>query len=230
MIAIAIDDEPPALRIIEKYCEQIDFVELKKTFTNPLEALKYMRKFPVDLLFIDIQMPDINGMELYRQLSPKPIAIFTTAFSEFAVEGFDVNATDYLLKPFSLERFMKAVEKAHKKFKHEYNVNAMRYISLRSNYSLAKIEINDIVLIESLDDYLTVYGSSGKKIVSRMTLKTILEQLPEGFVRVHRSYIVPMSKIDNVRNKVITIGIKKIPIGTRFEKFFFEKYNDRAAL
>lgn len=155
MIAIAVDDEPPALQIIAKYCEQIDFVDLKKTFTNPLEALKYIRKFPVDLLFIDIQMPDINGMDFFRRVNPKPIVVFTTAFSEFAVEGFDLNATDYLLKPFAFERFQKAAEKAYEKFKQQHITNAVRYISLRSNYSLVKININDIELIESLDDYIT---------------------------------------------------------------------------
>lgn len=224
MIAIAVDDEPPALQIIAKYCEQIDFVDLKKTFTNPLEALKYIRKFPVDLLFIDIQMPDINGMDFFRRVNPKPIVVFTTAFSEFAVEGFDLNATDYLLKPFAFERFQKAAEKAYEKFKQQHISNVVRYISLRSNYSLVKIDINDIELIESLDDYITIYTISGRKVVSRMTLKTILAQLPDGFVRVHRSYIVPLDKIVNVRKKVIDIGNKKVPVGIKYERDFFEKY------
>ncbi|MDD3490867.1 MAG: LytTR family DNA-binding domain-containing protein [Paludibacter sp.] len=224
MIAIAVDDEPPALQIIAKYCEQIDFVDLKKTFTNPLEALKYIRKFPVDLLFIDIQMPDINGMDFFRRVNPKPIVVFTTAFSEFAVEGFDLNATDYLLKPFAFERFQKAAEKAYEKFKQQHNTNVVRYISLRSNYSLVKININDIELIESLDDYVTIYTVSGRKVVSRMTLKTIMAQLPDGFARVHRSYIVPLDKIVNVRNKVIDIGNKKVPVGIKYERDFFEKY------
>lgn len=224
MIAIAVDDEPPALQIIAKYCEQIDFVDLKKTFTNPLEALKYIRKFPVDLLFIDIQMPDINGMDFFRRVNPKPIVVFTTAFSEFAVEGFDLNATDYLLKPFAFERFQKAAEKAYEKFKQQHITNVVRYISLRSNYSLVKININEIELIESLDDYVTIYTVSGRKVVSRMTLKTILAQLPDGFARVHRSYIVPLDKIVNVRNKVIDIGNKKVPVGIKYERDFFEKY------
>ena len=224
MIAIAIDDEPPALKIIERFASNVDFMDLKKTFTNPVEAIKYMKKFPVDLLLIDIQMPGFNGMEIYKNLQNKPMVIFTTAYSEYAVEGFNVNAVDYLLKPYTQDRFKQAVQKAYDSFKTSLPVESNRYISLRCNYSLTKVLIDDIQLIESFDDYLTIYLPE-KKMVVRMTLKTILEQLPENkFVRVHRSYIIPIDKIENVRNKVITVNAKKIPIGSKFEKDFFAKY------
>lgn len=224
MIAIAIDDEPPALSIIERFCAEIENVDLKKTFTNAAEAIKYLKRYPVDLMFIDIQMPGYNGVEIYKSLECKPMVVFTTAFSEYAVEGFNVNAVDYLLKPYTQERFTQAVQKAYDTFKTSLPADSNRYISLRCNYSLTKVLIDDIQLIESFDDYLTIYLPE-KKLVVRMTLKTILEQLPENkFARVHRSYIIPIDKIENVRNKIITVNAKKIPIGSKFEKDFFAKY------
>jgi len=224
MIAIAIDDEPPALSIIERFCAEIENVDLKKTFTNAAEAIKYLKRYPVDLMFIDIQMPGYNGVEIYKSLECKPMVVFTTAFSEYAVEGFNVNAVDYLLKPYTQERFKQAVQKAYDSFKTSLPLDFNRYISLRCNYSLTKVLIDDIQLIESFDDYLTIYLPE-KQLVVRMTLKTILEQLPENkFARVHRSYIIPIDKIENVRNKIITVNAKKIPIGSKFEKDFFAKY------
>lgn len=224
MIAIAIDDEPPALSIIERFCAGIEHVDLKKTFTNAAEAIKYLKRYPVDLMFIDIQMPGYNGVELYKGLDCKPMVVFTTAFSEYAVEGFNVNAIDYLLKPYTQDRFKQAVQKAYDTFKTSLPTDSNRYISLRCNYSLTKVLIDDIQLIESFDDYLTIYLLD-KQMIVRMTLKTILEQLPENkFIRVHRSYIVPMDKIENVRNKIISVNGKKIPIGNKFEKEFFTKY------
>lgn len=226
MIAIAIDDEPPALKIIEKFSAETDNLDLKKTFTNPAEAVRYMKKFPVDLLFIDIQMPGYNGVEFFKALENKPMVIFTTAFSEYAVEGFNVNAVDYLLKPYNLERFGIAVQKAYDLFKSSRIQDTNPTLTIRSNYSLNKIQLDEIELIESLDDYLTIYLLSGKKIVARMTLKNMLDQLPEKeFIRVHRSYILPWKLIKQVRNKVIFIGTKKIPIGGSYEKEFFSKYN-----
>lgn len=227
MIAIAIDDEPPALKTIEKYAASIDLMDLKKTFTNPADAIKYLKKFPVDLLLIDIQMPGFNGMEVYKGLPNKPLVIFTTAFSEYAVEGFNVNAVDYLLKPYTQERFSQAIKKAFDQFKTIRPLEQNKHISIRSNYSLTKILVDDILLIESFDDYLTVCLDSGKKYTVRMTMKKILEQLPTNtFIRVHRSYIVPLKKIEAVRNKVISLSDKKIPIGTKYEKEFFNVFRD----
>ena len=226
MIAIAIDDEPPALKIIEKFSDETENLDLKKTFTNPAEALRYLKKFPVDLLFIDIQMPGYNGIEFFKALENKPMVIFTTAFSEYAVEGFNVNAVDYLLKPYNSKRFKTAVQKAYELLKTTRIQETNRTLTIRSNYSLNKIQLDEIELIESLDDYLTIYLLPGKKIVARMTLKNMLDQLPEKeFIRVHRSYILPWKLVEQVRNKVIFIGNKKIPIGGSYEKDFFSKYN-----
>ncbi|MEI8085765.1 MAG: LytTR family DNA-binding domain-containing protein [Paludibacter sp.] len=225
MNAIAIDDEPPALKIIEKFCAFSNSLDLKTTFTKPQEAIKYLKKYPVDLIFIDVQMPSCNGIDFYKSLENKPLVIFTTAFPEYAVEGFNVNAVDYLLKPYTPDRFEQAIQKALGFLKTSHTTEQQRTLTIRSNYSLCKIIVDDIELVESLDDYLTIYLVTGKKITVRMTLKSMLGQLsPSEFVRVHRSYVLALSKIEQVRNKIISIGKKKIPIGNKYEKDFFDKF------
>lgn len=220
--AIALDDEPLALKVIESFCERVGYIQLEKTFTKTAEAHKYLRKQPVDLIFLDIQMPTQNGMEFYADIEQNVQVIFTTAFSEYAVEGFNVNATDYLLKPFSFDRFMKATEKV--KGIHEaknQSQSVEQYLFIRADYSLNKILISDISFIEGLDDYLKIHINNQKTIVARMTMKAILEKLPASeFVRVHRSFIVPISKIDKVRNKIIYIGEEEIPLSASFEVAF----------
>ncbi|WP_298222022.1 LytTR family DNA-binding domain-containing protein [Flavobacterium sp.] len=221
--AIAIDDEPLGLKIIAHYCDQIDFISLEKTFTKQSEALKHLKKFPVDLLFLDIQMPSRNGIDFYKMLEHNPMVIFTTAYSEYAVEGFNVNATDYLLKPFSFERFLQAAEKARSVYetKNQVQSTERQYLFIRADYSLHKILIADILFIEGLDDYLKIHIQNQKKIVTRMTMKSILEKLPASeFLRVHRSFIIPISKIEKVRNKIIYIGDEEIPVSGSYEAAF----------
>lgn len=225
--AIAIDDEPPALKVIESFCSQAENIELEKTFTSPNEALKYLRKFPVDLIFLDINMPSITGIDFYKSLERETMVIFTTAYSEYAVEGFNLNAVDYLLKPFTQERFQQAIKKANDFYSYSRQVpgtiNQSLYI--RADYSLIKINYEDIVLIESLDDYLKIYLSNDKIIVARMTMKSMVEKLPATeFIRVHRSFIVPLNRINQVRNKVISISGKEIPIGGNYEEAFFNVF------
>jgi DNA-binding LytR/AlgR family response regulator len=227
--AIALDDEPPALRIVENFCSRVDFIELDKTFTNPHEALKYLEKFPVDLLFLDIKMPSVSGIQFAKLVPKELMVIFTTAYSEFAVEGFNLNAVDYLLKPYSFDRFLQAVNKASDfyKFYHNQESAVQQYFFVRADYSLVKIMLDDILYIEGLDDYLKIYAGGIKPVIARMTMKTILEKLPlKRFVRVHRSFIVPITKIEKVRNKTIYIGDKTIPIGSSYESGFFETYGE----
>jgi DNA-binding LytR/AlgR family response regulator len=222
--AIAIDDEPPALKIIEKFCSDIDFIELEKTFTNPHEAMRYMKKYPVDLLFLDIQMPSVHGIDFYKSLSTPTMVIFTTAYSQYAIEGFNVNAIDYLLKPYTYSRFLQAVGKAQNSFQQNHlssTEQSPRYLLIRADYSLVKVMLNSILYIEGLDDYLKIHIYDGKPIVVRMTMKNMLEKLPtDKFVRVHRSFIVAIDKIESIRNKMINLGDKQIPIGNRFEDEF----------
>jgi DNA-binding LytR/AlgR family response regulator len=227
--AIALDDEPPALKVVENFCSQVDFIELVKTFTNPSEALKHLSKFPTDMLFLDIRMPSITGFEFRKQLPQDLMVIFATAYSEYAVEGFNVNAVDYLLKPFTFERFLQAVNKANDfyKYLHLSESVAQQYLFIRADYSLVKVMLADILCIEGLDDYLKIHLVGKKPIVARMTMKAIQDKIPaKEFIRIHRSFIVPVARIEKVRNKMVTIEGREIPIGSSYEKSFNETYNE----
>lgn len=216
--AIAIDDEPLGLKIISHYCDQIDFITLEKTFTQQSEALKHLKKYPVDLIFLDIQMPNKNGIDFYKMLDNDPVVIFTTAYSEYAVEGFNVNATDYLLKPFSQERFLTAVQKARNELQFRNDASVQTHLMVRADYKLRRIEYNDILLIEGLDDYIQIHLSNKSKIVTRLSMKNIIDKLPEKeFVRVHRSYIISIKKVKSIQSKTITIEEFVIPIGDTFK-------------
>lgn len=227
--AIAIDDEPPALKIIEAFCAAHDFLSFQKTFTRTDEALKYVRKYPVDLLFLDIQMPSLSGIDFYKSVAQNTLVIFTTAYSEYAVEGFNLNAVDYLLKPFTPERFAQAVHKAgdYAGYLKQNTGTEHDYLFIRADYSLLKLPFADILYIEGLDDYIRIHLQHQKPVVARMTMKALIEKLPaKDFVRVHRSYIVPLRGIRHVRNKVITIADTEITIGSSFEETFFEKLKE----
>lgn len=221
--AIALDDEPLALEILQSLCDTIEYIELEKTFTKSDEAFKYLKKYPVDLLFLDINMPSISGLDFYKKLPHKTMVIFTTAYSEFAVEGFTLSATDYLLKPISLSRFQQAAEKAYTQWKLQNQNIEQQYLFIRADYSLIKILFSDILYIEGLDDYIKIHILNQKTVVARMTLKAILQKLPETeFVRVHRSFIVPVSKVSKIRNKIIFIDQAEIPISVSYEEDFFK--------
>ncbi len=208
MKAIAIDDEPLALKVIELFCSQSGAVDLEKTFTNTAEALRYLKKFPADLLFLDIQMPGKNGIDFCRQLDSDIMVIFTTAYSEYAVEGFNVNAVDYLLKPFSFERFLTAIQKAAKEMKTRQATGEQSHMLIRADYKLHRIDFDDIIFIEGLDDYVRIHIKGKKPITTRLSMKIILDKIPQTeFLRVHRSYIVPLRKIKTIYNKTIQLMI-----------------------
>lgn len=225
--AIALDDESPALKIIEKFCGKTSLLRLDKTFIRPGEALQYIQQHPVDLLFLDINMPSLTGIEFYRSVGPDRMVIFTTAHSEYAVEGFTLNAVDYLLKPFTFDRFLQAVNKAAEYFEYRRQKDSAvsEYLFLRIDYSLIKIEIAAIRFIEGMDDYLKIHLQDQPPILIRMTMKAILAQLPaRQFMRVHRSYIIALRRITNIRNKIILLEEKEIPIGVSYEKEFFRQF------
>lgn len=225
--AIAIDDEPLALKVIENFCGGFDFISLQKTFTQTGEALRHLRKYPVDLLFLDIHMPSLSGIELYKSVAQHTMVIFTTAYSEYAVEGFNLNAVDYLLKPFTRERFGQAVQKArdHFRYRDQLRPDSEANLYVRADYSLHKIALADILYIEGLDDYIRIHIEGSKPVVARMTLKAIAGKLPEkDFIRVHRSYIVPFKRISLVRNKTISVGGVEIGIGNSYEEAFFRQF------
>lgn len=224
--AIALDDEPLALEVLQSFCNQTHMVDLQKTFTKSEDAFKHLRKYPVDLLFLDINMPSISGIDFYKKLPHKTMVIFTTAYSEYAVEGFTLSATDYILKPFTFSRFQQAVEKAFSQWKLQNQNPEQQYLFIRADYSLIKILFSDILFIEGLDDYLKIHIQNQKTVVARMTLKAILEKLPASeFVRVHRSFIVSISKIEKVRNKIVYIHQEEIPVSASYEAAFFALLN-----
>lgn len=226
--AIAIDDEPPALKVIENFCGRTPDIDLEKIFTMPAEALKHLRKFPADLVFLDIQMPSVNGIEFYKSIRQDTMVIFTTAYSEYAVEGFNLSAVDYLLKPFTFKRFEQAVAKAidYYNYKKQTTDETPKYLFIRADYSLLKIALTDIVYIEGLDDYLKIHLVNGSPVVARMTMKNMLEKLPaKDFVRVHRSYIIPFNRIESYRNKTIIIAGEEIPTGSSYEENFLKYFN-----
>lgn len=219
--AIALDDEPLALKVIEAFSKKTAGIELQRVFTDPAEALKYLRKYPVDLLFVDVQMPSMSGIDFYKSVEQSMMVIFTTAYSEYALEGFNLSAVDYLLKPIQFERFQQAVKKAeeYSHFLHSKENPEQQSLFLRIDYSLVKVAIHDILYIEGLDNYLKIHLRNNKPLVVRMSMKGIMEKLPEHrFMRVHRSYIVSLADITSIRNKIIYIGEVAIPVGTNYEQ------------
>lgn len=221
--AIAIDDEPLALKVIEQFCVKLGSITLIKTFTSATEAIRFLLVNEVDLLFLDINMPMITGVDFYQKLSHKPPLIFTTAHAQYAVDGFNLNAVDYLLKPFSYKRFEQAIEKV-KAISFEKDRQKMEeFISIRADYSLVKIPTKDILLVESLDNYIKVHLQNDKPILARMTLKNMISLLPANqFLQIHRSYVVPINNIKTIRNKVLYYLDFALPIGSSYEKVVME--------
>ncbi len=226
---IAIDDEPLALEIIKRYVQKIYFLELKGTFTDPDEASHFIKQEKPDLIFLDIQMPDISGIQLASQIQQySPAIIFTTAYSEYAVDGFNVDAVDYLLKPIEYERFLKAVYKA-KEFIEFVQSREIQNTSIfvKSDYQQIKVKLSDILLIEALDDFIKIYLPE-KTLITLMTLKAIQQKLPEKeFVRIHRSFIVPLSKLEVISKAKVKVGDKEVPIGASYSDSFFSLMNGK---
>lgn len=219
---VAIDDEPLALEVIRKYTSETTKVRLVATFTDAIQARIYLKVHPVDLIFLDIHMPDINGIQFFESLKVKPLIIFTTAFSEYAVKGFDLDAVDYLLKPISFERFVHAVERVERTFEKSRSAisHESDFIFVKSEYQSIRIPLQDIRYIEGLDDYVKIHlQSSHRPVLTLISLKSILEKLPgDRFMRVHRSFIVPVRLIQSIHNRKISLGNIEIPVGETYFK------------
>lgn len=219
---VAIDDEPLALHLIREYAKRFPVLTLVQTFDDAIEGAAFLRNAGVDLLFIDINMPDVSGIELVRCLEQKPAVIFTTAYKKFAIDGFELNALDYLLKPISFERFEKAVSKAveYIQFKEAQKRASEQMLFVRSEYQLVKINLHEIEYIESFEDYIKIYQTGLKPVMTLMTLKNILEKLPpDQFQRVHRSYVVALSKIHSIVNRKIRLSSAEIPVSDSYADF-----------
>jgi two-component system LytT family response regulator len=220
---IAIDDEPLALQLLSDYAFRTEGLNLLKTFTNPLDALKYLKNYAVDLLLLDIHMPDISGINFYKAVEQYSMVIFTTAYSEYAVEGFNLQAVDYLLKPIEYDRFLIAINKAidFKKYVHLDDKSNEKCIHVRSEYSLIKIAVKDIEYIESFDDFIKIHVSEKKTVITLMSLKAIQEMLPyELFMRIHRSYLIPLNQVRSVRHNRIMLQNIELPLGISYREEF----------
>jgi DNA-binding LytR/AlgR family response regulator len=220
---IVLDDEPLAVSLLKEFISRVSFLELVGSFTDAVEAKAFLEKEKTDLVFLDIQMPDINGIQFYQSLTDKPMVIFTTAFSQYAVEGFNLNAADYLLKPFEYHRFVQAVYKVKEYYDFTMNQEMqLTSIFVKADYQLVKINLKDILFIEGLDDYIRIHLSENKNILTLMSLKAIAEKLPlNEFVRIHRSYIVPLSRIEKIGSRKIEVAGKEIPVGNSYAEEFF---------
>jgi DNA-binding LytR/AlgR family response regulator len=226
---IAVDDEPLALQLVTGYIEKTPGLNLLGKFENPLEAAGFLAASEIDLVFIDIQMPDFTGIEFTRSMLKGPKVIFTTAYEKYALEGFKLDVADYLLKPFSYEEFLKAVHKAERLIKLERSLPEKveansEFLFLKSDYKLKRINFDDILYIEGLKEYVKVYTRDDPKpLLSLASLKLLETKLPpEKFMRVHRSFIVNLQRIDTIARSRIIFGKIYIPVGNQYKDKFQE--------
>ncbi len=232
MKCIIVDDEPLAREAIQMLIDQTDNLDSIGSFNSPDAATNFLANNEVDLIFLDIQMPGTNGIEFAKTIPNDTFVIFTTAFSEFATDSYEVDAIDYLIKPVKLERFQKGVDKAqsyYKLFNADYANNNIEnitddYFFIKADRKIVKIHFNDILFIEGLKDYVVMH-TENQKVITAMNIKTIHDQLPKNmFVRVSKSYIINAKKIDSVDNNTVYIGKNEIPIGNIYRDFFFNEF------
>lgn len=218
MIAVAIDDEQSGLDVIRLHASKVPFLNLEAEFVDVFKALEYLQKKKVDLIFLDIKMPDISGIEFYNSLNQKPLLIFTTAYTEFAVKSFEMDAVDYLLKPFSFIRFFKSCNKAYELFTTRNSINSSDFIFVKEGSEQFKIKFEEILLLEAAGNYVNFFLKD-RKILSRLTFMEAINILPSNkFVRVHRSFIVAVNKIDKIDKHQLTINKIRIPLGKVYKK------------
>ena len=232
---LIIDDEPLAHRVIERYSEKVPFIEIAGKCTNAIEAIEILHNQKIDVVFLDINMPRLSGMEFLKSLKSPPLVIITTAYAEYAVQGFDLNVVDYLMKPFSFERFLRAIHKTEGSLKNEEPAPVINkdadgpgedFIFIKSSRKTFKIHLKEILYIEALGDYVKIHLQD-KMIVSYQSLKNIENILPtRQFPRIHKSFIISLSRADLIEGNHVKIRDRMIPIGTNF-KADFEKLISR---
>lgn len=225
-----VEDEPLARNLITEYVKKVSYLNLIKACSSALEAMEVLRANPVDLLFLDVQMPELTGISFLKSLQKKPLVILTTAYSEYALEGYELDITDYLLKPITFERFLKAVDKANQRMSTPPATQGTEkpaeappnFIFVKDGTKLVKIRWDDILYVEGLKDYVTIHTRT-QKVISLQRLKVLEEQLPaDKFIRVHNSFIVALDAIDSVHKDKIQIGQAAVPIGDTYKKSFRE--------
>jgi DNA-binding LytR/AlgR family response regulator len=227
MTCIAVDDEPLALELLEDNIKKIPFLKLVRTCSNAIEANQFLQEQSVDLVFLDIQMPGLTGIQFLQGLAKTPpLVIFITAYEKYAIEGYNLDVVDYLLKPVSFERFLKAINKAFEKFNGRKGIShqGADYLFVNSEYNLVRVDFTDIAYIEGLKDYVKIFLMSAQRpIITRMSMKALEEKLPDDkFVRVHKSYIISLSKITSIRKGRITMLKAQIPISEHFKENLYK--------
>lgn len=234
---LAIDDESLALDLLEDNIRKVPFLELVKKCRSAFEAIEILRQEKIDLIFLDIQMPDVSGIQFLKSLNKKPPVIFTTAFEKYALQGYELDVIDYLLKPFSFERFLKAVNKAQEYLdlteksglpaSVEGTNGARNYLFVKTDYKLVKINLREIVYIEGLKDYIKIYTTTAERpVITLLTMKAMEEKLsPREFVRVHRSYIVAIHQVQFIQRNTVHIGNKEIPVSEHYKDNLYKIIN-----
>lgn len=218
--AIAIDDEPIALEVIKNLSSKISFIELRAFFTDAFKAIDFLQKEKIDLIFLDIKMPDISGIDFLKSIRNPPMVIFTTAYSEHAVQSFELDAIDYLLKPFSQPRFLKACNKAYEQYQLKNRSGNFssepESVFIKSGYEQIRIRFDEILYVESNGNYMQ-FVLTGQKILSRLTMSEVEELLPAGaFIRIHRSYIVSKKQISKMDKNSVYINQTELPVGAAY--------------
>lgn len=228
---LAIDDEPLALQQIAAYINKVPFLELAAQCQSALEARQFLSDDRVDAIFCDINMPDLNGMDFVKSLTAPPLVVFTTAYSEYAIEGFKVNAVDYLLKPFGMQEFMRAANRLQERLSIPASAETDDTLFLKTDYRIVKVNIPDIRYVEAMSEYLKVWiEGETKPIITLLSMKKMEERLPDNFMRVHRSYIINLDKIQEVnKNRVIMDADTYLPIGDLYKEAF-QAYLDKKFL
>jgi DNA-binding LytR/AlgR family response regulator len=220
MRCIAVDDEPLALDLLEDNIKRVPYLQLVKRCKNAFEANEVLMHEKIDLLFLDVQMPGISGIQFLQSVKSPPLVIFITAYEKFALDGFNLDAVDYLLKPVSFERFLKATGKAYELFNFkQLNASTLQeYLFVNADYNLLRVNLSDILYIEGLKDYVKIFLSSAQRpVITRMSMKTVEEKLPSTqFSRIHKSFIVSIGKIVSIRRGKISIGSVHIPISEHY--------------
>ncbi len=220
---VVIEDQVPAQEILKKFIEQTPRLRLLSIYVSPLEALKTLESGQVDVLFLDIHLPKLTGIELLRTLKSPPQTIITTAFSKYALDGFELDAVDYLLKPFSFERFLKAISKVHKvKDQHQGTFNQQPYLFVRNKGQIKKISLSNIAFIEAKGDFVILCTEVSREIAN-ISLQKLMESLGARFIRCHKSYIVNINYIEKIIGNHIVIMDKQIPIGRTYKEQLLEK-------
>ncbi|MBS1525061.1 MAG: response regulator transcription factor [Bacteroidetes bacterium] len=231
---LVVDDEPLALHILEDYISKMPFLQLVKVTTNPIEALQLVQEGGIDLVFLDVQMPELTGIQFLRIANGKTKVILTTAYSQYALEGYELDVIDYLLKPIAFDRFFKAVQKAQAIIQPAAKTEAKQeqsspqtdflsdFIFVKTEHKIQKVYLNDILFIEGLKDYISIF-TPAERIITLQNMKKMEDALPEKhFIRVHKSYIVSINKIDSIERSRIFIGDKIIPVGDTYRDDFFK--------